>query len=126
MTKYGEFFHCNVCGHVVCIVNEGSPTLVCCGQSMSLLVAQTSGEKAPVHLPVVVPNGENTIIKIGSEPHPMTSEHFISFIEVVTKDGKTCRAKLTDKPEAAFNIKAEDITTVFEYCNLHGLWMLER
>jgi len=53
----------------------------------------------------------------------MTSEHYISFIEVVTKDGKIGRAQLTDVPEAVFNIKANEITQVYEYCNLHGLWI---
>jgi desulfoferrodoxin (superoxide reductase-like protein) len=43
---------------------------------------------------------------------------------VITKDGVSTRVQLdpTGKPEFTFNIKAEDIDTVYEYCNVHGLW----
>ena len=45
-------------------------------------------------------------------------------IEVVRKDGKRGFGQLkgTDKPEIVFNMKAEDIEIVYEYCNVHGLW----
>jgi superoxide reductase len=61
---------------------------------------------------------------VGDVPHPMTEEHHIAFIEVVTKDGVYTRAQLdpTGKPEATFKIKADDIDTVYEYCTVHGLW----
>jgi len=123
MTNYGDFYHCEICGQVVTIAQAGSTSLTCCGQPMNLLEAKTSGAGEEKHIPVIVPNGESTLIKVGQVPHVMTSEHYISFIEVVTKDGKIGRAKLTDTPEAVFNIKADEITQVFEYCNLHGLWV---
>ena len=125
MTNYGDFYHCEICGHVVTIAQEGSETLTCCGQLMNLLEAKTSGAGEEKHIPVIVPNGKSTLIKVGEAPHVMTSEHFISFIEVVTQDGKIGRAQPSDMPEAVFNIKAEEIETVYEYCNLHGLWKLD-
>ena len=123
MTNYGDFYHCEICGQVVTIALAGSSSLTCCGQQMNLLEAKTSGAGEEKHIPVIVPDGQSTIIKVGEVPHVMTSEHYISFIEVVTKDGKIGRAKLTDVPEAVFNIKANEITQVYEYCNLHGLWI---
>jgi len=126
MTKYADFYHCELCGQVVSIVQEGSTSLVCCGQPMNLLEAKTQGAGEEKHVPVIEANGKSTTIKVGSAPHVMTSEHYISFIEVKTKDGKSARAKLTDKPEAVFNIEAEDIESVYEYCNLHGLWVVQK
>ena len=123
MTNYGDLYHCEICGQVVAIAQAGSASLTCCGQAMDLLEAKTSGAGEEKHIPVIVPQGESTLIKVGEVPHVMTSEHYISFIQVVSKDGKTDRAKLTDSPEAVFNIKADDIEVVYEYCNLHGLWM---
>lgn len=124
MTHYGDYYYCEVCGHVVSIVNEGAPTLVCCGQKMIKLEAKTADASTEKHVPVIVPDGDRTTIKVGSVPHPMTTEHHISFIEVFKKDGQSIRAKLdpTGTPEATFDVKAEDIDTVYEYCNVHGLW----
>ena len=54
----------------------------------------------------------------------MTDEHYICFIEVFKKDGQSLRTKLNaaDVPEATFDVKADDIDTVYAYCNIHGLW----
>ncbi len=124
MTHYGDYYHCSVCGHVVSVVVEGAPTLVCCGQKMTKLEANSKDAAVEKHVPVIVADGNKTIIKVGSVAHPMTAEHHISFIEVFKKDGQSLRAKLdtTGAPEAAFDVKAEDIDVVYEYCNLHGLW----
>ncbi|MGI5848611.1 MAG: desulfoferrodoxin family protein [Christensenellales bacterium] len=124
MTNYNDYYHCEVCGHVVSVANPGTPTLVCCGQRMILLKAKTQDTGKEKHVPVIVSNGDTTTITLGSVPHPMTEEHHIAFIEIVKKDGKYGRARLcaTCAPEATFNLKAHDIEAVFAYCNLHGLW----
>jgi superoxide reductase len=127
MTNYGDYYYCEICGHVVSILCPGNPSLVCCGQKMSLLKANTVDASKEKHVPVIVSEGDTTTIKLGSAPHPMTEEHHIEFIEVVRKDGKYGRARLAvgGPPEATFSIKAEDIATVYAYCNLHGLWKAE-
>ncbi len=124
MTNYGDYYHCEICGHVVCILEPGNPPLVCCGEEMSRLEPKTTDQGKEKHVPVIVAEGENTVIKLGSVPHPMTEEHHFCFVEILKKDGKQGRARLnpTGAPEVRFQIKAEDIDTVFAYCNLHGLW----
>lgn len=124
MTNYGDYYYCEICGHIISILEPGNPSLVCCGQKMDRLEAKTSDAGKEKHVPVIVPDGDSTIIKLGSVPHPMTEEHHFCFIEIVRSDGKHGRARLepTGAPEASFNVKAEDIKTVYAYCNLHGLW----
>lgn len=124
MTNYGDFYHCELCGHVVSVAYPGAPTLVCCGQPMKKLEANTTDASKEKHVPVIESNGEGTLIKIGSAPHPMTAEHHIAFVEIVLKNGKRGRAKLdpAGAPEVDFPVKADDIETVYEYCNIHGLW----
>ncbi len=124
MTNFGDFYYCKECGHVVFVAVPGAPTLVCCGQKMVKLEANTQDASKEKHVPVIIPNGDTTTIRIGSAPHPMTEEHHIEFIEVVRHDGKAGIVKLehTGAPEATFNMKAEDIAAVYEFCNLHGLW----
>ena len=52
----------------------------------------------------------------------MEDEHFIQWVEVVSADD--VQRKFLEpggKPEAVFNIEADELTAR-EYCNLHGLW----
>ena len=124
MTQYGDFYHCELCGHVVSVVYPGAPTFHCCGQPMKRLEANTTDASKEKHVPVIESKGASTLVKVGSAPHPMTPEHHIAFIEVVLKSGKRCRAKLdpAGAPEAEFAVSANDIEAVYEYCNIHGLW----
>ena len=56
MTKYGDFYHCSLCGHVISILHEGAEdSLVCCGQKMERLEAKTADSSTEKHVPVVVP-----------------------------------------------------------------------
>jgi len=124
MTNYGDYYYCEICGQVVGVLCPGNPSLVCCGQKMTLLKANTVDASKEKHVPVIVPEGDVTTIKVGSAPHPMTEEHHIVFIEIVRKNGLVDRARLTvgGLPEATFPVKAGDIAEVYAYCNLHGLW----
>lgn len=104
------------------VVHASAGTLVCCGKDMLLMTddvkAEISTEK---HIPIMTKEGNTVTVKVWSVPHPMTPEHYIQFIEVITAN-KVYRKELTptDAPEATFEI-TEDIVTVREYCNLHGL-----
>ncbi len=79
------------------------------------------------HVPVIEINGKNVAVKVGSVPHPMTPEHHIAFIVLVT-DKNTIVKKLdpTSVPETNFTLEeGERVLKAFEYCNLHGLWIKE-
>lgn len=123
MTKVRELYHCSICGNVVEVVNPGAPSLVCCGKPMDNLVAGSKDASLEKHVPVIERIGEGILIKVGSDPHPMEEKHFIRFIEVLTKD-QVIRAELSPNqaPEAFFDIKADDVIEVREYCTVHGLW----
>jgi superoxide reductase len=53
----------------------------------------------------------------------MEEAHYIEWIEILA-DGVVYRKELspTDKPEAEFNLRADDIKARI-YCNLHELWV---
>ena len=58
----------------------------------------------------------------------MTPEHLISNIWIEFADGSNKKVTLTsdDEPIAKFNIAGKSgKATVYEYCNLHGLWKTE-
>jgi superoxide reductase len=122
-TKLRDIYRCDICGNVVEIINEGAVSLVCCGQPMARLEAKSKDEGKEKHVPVVEETGAGVKVKVGSVPHPMEEKHYITLIEVLTKD-KVCRAELKPgmKPEAEFCVSKSDIVSVREFCNIHMLW----
>ncbi len=66
-------------------------------------------------------------VSVGSVAHPMTEEHLINWVMLVTKRG-TQRVDLTavDAPTVTFRLADGDAPVkVLAYCNLHGLWQAE-
>lgn len=127
MTKLNELYKCNVCGNMVKVVNAGDGTLVCCGQPMVLQKTPTemnSQGNPTTHQPVIEIKGQKEIhVKIGEEPHPMTKEHYIQWIEL-SVDGLLYTASLNpwDKPEATFRIPVGKKIVARAKCNIHGIW----
>lgn len=88
-----------------------------------LLEAGTVDAAQEKHVPVVEFNEGVLTVKVGSVPHPMLEEHFISDIVVVTRDGyRHFKLQPGMEPEIKMQINEEDVVNVYEYCNLHGLW----
>jgi superoxide reductase len=118
-----QIYYCPICGNVIEVLYAGAPALVCCGQPMELLEEKSADFALEKHVPVVEAQGEGVLVKVGSTKHPMTEEHYIAFIEVVTKD-LVLRAELKpgDEPEAFFPVKKSDVLYAREWCNKHGLW----
>ncbi|MBN1282937.1 MAG: desulfoferrodoxin [Proteobacteria bacterium] len=121
-TKLLQIYRCEVCGNMVEMVHAGAGELVCCGQPMKLLAANTSDGAKEKHVPVIERTDSGYLVKVGSAPHPMEEKHYIEWIELIA-DGLAHRQFLKpgDKPEAAFCVLAKTVTAR-EYCNIHGLW----
>ena len=126
MTQKLELYRCNACGNLVEIVFEGNGELVCCNQPMQLLQAKNyESEGLEKHVPIFkTDENGNTIICVGSEPHPMTNEHYIMFIENISKDNNYIyREYLFPEMEPKIVLaKNNNKTNAREYCNIHGLW----
>ena len=122
-----RFFKCNTCGKIIeLITKENNIPTICCGQPMVELKANTIDAALEKHVPVVEITDNVVNVQVGSTIHPMTKEHLISFIVVVT-DKNIYRKDLTylDEPKASFVLNNEKVLKVYEYCNLHGLWVKE-
>lgn len=89
-----------------------------------LLTFTTDGAKEK-HVPVVLINNNEVVVKVGEAPHPMLKEHHIDFIVLITDKGKYVKYLNIDKPaEASFLLeKDENVIEAYEYCNLHGLFV---
>lgn len=122
MAKRLEVYKCNICGHIVEVLEGGGGELVCCGKAMEQLVENTVDAAKEKHVPVIEKIDGGVKVLVGSVSHPMEEKHYIQWIEIIA-DGKAYRQFLNpgDAPEATFSVEASDITAR-EYCNLHGLW----
>jgi superoxide reductase len=117
-------YKCMKCGNVVEVVVQGGAPLVCCGEEMKLMDEKNKEGAGEKHVPVVEAAGKGILVKVGSVPHPMDADHWIQFIEVLTKDGLVLRRDLNPggKPEAVFPVEQASVAAVREFCNKHGLW----
>lgn len=118
-----KFYRCNICGNLIVMLNDSGVKPACCGKTMEELVPNTVDASNEKHVPVVTQIDENHIkVEVGSVAHPMLPEHHITMIYLETEDGGKFE-RLTDKPEAVFCTEGSKPVAVYEYCNLHGLWM---
>ena len=119
-----KFYKCDVCGKIVAMVKATDVDTVCCGQPMRELVPGTTDGAMEKHVPVYTVSGSTVTVKVGSVEHPMTDAHRIEWIAIETESGNQRKElKAGDKPEATFALVPQDkVKSVYEYCNLHGLW----
>ena len=79
-----KFFKCEHCGNIVTkIVDKGVPVL-CCGEPMVELKANTTDAATEKHVPVVKAEDNKLFVEVGEVTHPMTEEHLIQFVYVET------------------------------------------
>ena len=123
-----KLLKCPVCGNVVEMVEDHKVPVMCCGKPMQEVVAGSVDAAVAKHVPVVKVEGDYLVAAVGEVMHPMTAEHLISNIWVEFEDGSAMKVTLTpeDEPVAKFNVAGKSgKATVYEYCNLHGLWKKE-
>ena len=122
-----KFYRCEHCGNIAVKVFDSGVPLVCCGEQMVLLVPDTTDAALEKHVPDVHIEGNHVHVNIGSVDHPMTPEHYIQFICLVTDKGYEVHPLVPETPPATDFFVAEGVQPlrVYEYCNLHGLWVTE-
>lgn len=76
------------------------------------------------HVPSVLVDGNRVTVEVGSVPHPMLEEHYITAIYLETKlGGQLHRLNPGEKPQAEFLLaEGDEPVAAYEYCNIHGLW----
>lgn len=122
MAEKRDVYKCAVCGNIVEMMHVGGGELVCCGQPMNKLDANSVDAAKEKHVPVIEKTANGYKVTIGSVEHPMEEKHYIEWIELIA-DGKSYIQFLNpgEKPVAEFCVTASTVTAR-EYCNLHGLW----
>lgn len=123
MTQLLELYKCRICENVVEIAHKGVGNLVCCDENMKLL-----DEFIPMPDNAHFAHIEHLddITKKITFNHPMTHEHHIEFIEVISNDKKYVKRKVLNETEACeliFDCQCKEGFYVRLYCNLDGVWV---
>ena len=109
------WYVCPACGNV--IFSTGEALISCCTIVLPPLVPETADERHPFHAEVI----EDEICV--SMEHPMTREHFISFLAAVSDQGMQI-VKLYPEGGALARFKRSRVKGLYAYCNQHGLFRL--
>lgn len=117
-------YRCNVCKQVVFSLTELKNQIRCCERDMELLVPSSQDGSEEHHVPQYIHSGCYVKIRIGKEPHPMTKDHHLEWVALVTNKSIHMKRFLeTDEPVASFHLDSdEEVCSIYTFCNLHGLW----
>ena len=108
-----KFYVCPICGNI--IHSTGSAVVSCCGVTLPPLEAEEADDDHAVTVEQVEDEQFVTV------HHPMTKEHFISFLAYVTCD-RVQLVKLYPEGEAQTRLQMRGLGTLYHYCNRHGLY----
>ena len=122
--KEPRFFICKHCGNLIGKIEDSGVNVVCCGDEMTELIANTVDASREKHVPVIECKGGEVVVKVGSAAHPMVAEHYISWIYLLTKQGgQRKHLEIGADPSARFAlVEGDEVVRAYAYCNLHGLW----
>ena len=113
----GKFYVCPVCGNV--IQTTGEAVISCCGITLPPLEAERPDENHKLKIERVEDEYFVTM------NHPMTKEHYISFIAAVSDQGVQL-VKLYPEGNAQARFKINRVRKLYAYCNRHGLFEVDR
>ena len=118
-----RFFFCESCGNLLLAAIASGIIPYCCDEEMTLLTPNTTDGNHEAHLPVVERVGRGRLfITVGSKFHPMTSEHNIRFVCLVTTEECIIRyLDVKDIPSVEICYSGVPLAA-YAYCNIHGLW----
>ena len=107
-----RFYVCPVCGNVIRTIGES--VVSCCGITLPALDPEEADGKHAISFENI--EDEHYV----SIDHPMTKDHYISFIAAVSDHGVQF-VKLYPEGNAETRLRRDCIRYVYAYCNRHGL-----
>ena len=109
----GKFYVCPICGNAIHAL--GNTVVSCCGITLPPLEAEDADDEHVVNIEAVEDEHFITI------HHPMTKQHYISFVAFVTTD-RLQMVKLYPEGNAQTRLQLRGMGHLYYYCNRHGLF----
>ena len=108
-----KFYVCPICGNAV--HSTGDAVVSCCGITLPALEAEDTDKAHAITIKKVEDEHFITIV------HPMTKQHFISFVAFVTAD-RIQTVKFYPEGNAETRLQLRGRGRLYWYCNRHGLF----
>ena len=108
-----KFYVCPVCGNI--LHSTGNSLISCCGITLPALDAEEADDDHAVSIQSVEDEHFVTF------SHPMTKQHYISFVAYVTSD-RIQMVKLYPEGNAETRLHLRGFGMLYWYCNHHGLF----
>lgn len=119
-----EFYRCKGCETLLVALEGGAPR--CCGGELEPIAVNAVEASTEKHIPALKFENGKLRVQVGEMPHPMVPDHHIMWVYVQTRSGGMFeRLSPQGAPEAVFAVEERDVVAVYEFCNLHGLWVAE-
>lgn len=112
-----RFYVCPVCGNVIHTIGEA--LISCCGITLPPVEAEETEEADENHKIRVEQIEDELYVSLN---HPMTKEHYISFVAAVSDQGIQL-IKLYPEQAAEVRFKRARVKYIYAYCNHHGLFV---
>ena len=112
---------CKSCGAMVKVLKDCTCEncgIKCCGEEMEILVPNSVEASLEKHIPTYEKVEDEIFVKVN---HPMEKEHYIEWVALV-KDNKEYVVNLYPEQNAECRFKYIPGSTIYAYCNKHGLW----
>ena len=109
----GKFYVCPVCGNVIRTVGEA--VVSCCGITLPPLEPEPSEPEHRIRVGIAEDEYYVTV------DHPMTREHYISFLAAVSDHGVQF-VKLYPEGNAWARFRIDRVAKLYACCNRHGLF----
>lgn len=124
MKENVNFYRCPICGNVIELIEGDINHMMCCGKKMELMVANTQDAAIEKHVPVYEKVEDEIVVKVGEVDHPMEKDHYIMWVAQVN-DNQVSRVTLYPEQGISVRFKYIPNSTIYAYCNKHGLWKVE-
>ena len=114
--KRTKFYVCEKCGNI--LTSLGDAEIICCGRTLSPLKSIVADEAHRLNVEKIEDEYYITF------SHPMTKEHYISFVSYVRFD-RVLTVKLYPEQNGELRFPQMRGGKMFYYCNNHGLFELK-
>ncbi len=111
--KRTKFYVCEKCGNI--LTSVGDAYIVCCGRKLSPHSAQIPDKAHKLNIEKIEDEYYITF------SHPMTKEHYISFVSYVRFD-RVLTVKLYPEQDGELRFPQIRGGKMYYYCNTHGLF----
>ena len=115
---------CNSCGATVKILKDCNCEdcgIICCGEKMLELKPNSVDAAIEKHVPNYEIKDGKIFVKVN---HVMEDDHYIEWVSIVSEN-KECMKYFKPGEDCETHFKYIQGSTLYAYCNKHGLWCKE-